>query len=153
MTVSKVKNGRQIFMNPSTSPIFIFSVTIAIMSLGAITWANCELVSILSIIGFRSTTFFHGSRISCIHTTIIFSMIVISISVKSLFLSSGSPAPPSILSIIAYPSCVASSIIIVPPRGWKFTTPRITGLDSALVNSEKITVSELATVICIFFLR
>ena len=140
-------------MKPSTSPIFIFSVTIAIISFGAITCANWEFVSILSITGFKSTTFFHGSRISCMHTTIIFSTIVISISVKSLFLSSGSPLPPNIRSIIAYPSCVASSIMIVPPSGWKLTIPKITGLERALVNSEKITVSELATEICIFFLR
>ena len=29
----------------------------------------------------------------------------------------------------------------MPPRGWKSTIPKITGLERALVNSEKVTVS------------
>ena len=140
-------------MNPSASPIFTFMDTIAIISLGAITWANCGLVSILSITGLISSTLRHGSLISCIQTIISFCRIVISISEKSLDFSSGSPCPPSILSIIANPRFGDSSMMILPFKGLKSTIPKITGLDRALVNSEKVTVSELATCTCIFLRR
>ena len=153
MTSSSVKKGRQTFICPSTSPILTFIVTIAIMSLGAITCANCALVSILSITGLISMTFFHGSLISCIQTTISFSRMIISISEKSLALSSGCPCPPSILSIMANPRLDASSMIISPFSGWKSTIPKMTGLESELVNSENVTVSELLTDTCIFFRR
>ena len=42
---------------------------------------------------------------------------------------------------------------ILPGKGLKLIIPKITGLDNALENSEKVTVSELATLICIFFLK
>ena len=68
-------------------------------------------------------------------------MMVISISEKSRFFSRGTPFPPSIRSIIAKPRFAARSSIILPPRGWKFIIPNITGFERALVNSEKVTVS------------
>ena len=40
-----------------------------------------------------------------------------------------------------------------PGNGLKLITPKITGLDNALENSENTTVSELATVTCTFFLK
>ncbi len=80
-------------------------------------------------------------------------MILISISEKSLTLSSVSPLPPSILSMIAYPNPLVSSIIIEPGIGEKLTTVSSTGFDNAFENSAKVTVSELATLTCTFFLR
>ncbi len=80
-------------------------------------------------------------------------MMLISISVKSLALSSASPLPPSIRSIIAYPSPLVNSMMIEPGIGEKLTTVSNTGLDRALENSAKVTVSELATLTCTFFLR
>ena len=140
-------------MKPSTSPIFIFRVTMAIMSFGAITCANCGLVSSLLNTGDISTTFFHGSLKSWVNITNIFWIIVSCISEKSRFFSSGTPLPPSILSSMAYPRFVAKSRIILPFNGAKSIIPRITGLERALVNSLNVTVSELATVTCTFFLR
>ena len=153
MTSSSVKNGRQKLMKPSTSPILMLSVTMAIISLGAITCANCGFVSTLLSSGDISTTFFHGSRKSCVSMTSIFCMIESSISENSRFFSSGIPIPPSILSSIAYARFVARSMMIVPLSGEKLMIPSILGLDSALVNSLKVTVSELATVTCTFFRR
>ena len=153
MISSSVIYGRHAFIYPSTSPILIFSVTIAIISFGAMICANCAFVSIRSMNGSRSTTFFHGSRNSCIQVTIILSSIDNSISENSLFFSRGFPAPPSIRSRIAKPIFVESSRIISPAIGAKLIMPSTTGLLSAFVNSEKVTVSELATLTCTVFRR
>ena len=88
ITGSSVSNGRHIFISPSTSPILILSVTIAIVSLGEIIWANWEFVSILSRRGDILTTFSHGSWKRLTHIEIILSNIDSSISEKSLSLSS-----------------------------------------------------------------
>lgn len=112
-----------------------------------------EVVSSRSRTGLISNTFFHGSRICCIQTTKIFSMIIRSIRVKSLLFSSAPPSPPSIRSIIAYPKLGDKSIIILPGRGKKLPIPIITGVDNALKNSEKVIASELATLICTFLRR
>ncbi len=140
-------------MKPSTSPILMLSVTTAIISPGAIIWANWGFVSSLLSTGDISRTFLQGSRRSCVNMIIIFCMIESSISEKSLEKLMGSPSPPSILSIIAKAILVARSIIMLPPRGSKATIPSMLGLDSAFVNSLNVTVSELATVTCAFFLR
>ena len=55
------------------------------------------------------------------------------------------PGSPAWMSIIAKPILVDNSIMIFPANGAKLTIPNILGVLNALVNSEKVTVSELAT--------
>ena len=111
-------------------------VTMAIISLGEIIWANWELVSILSILGTMLKTFCQGSLKRLTQILKILSIIESSISEKSLPLDNGLPAPPSNLSIITKPRLEAISNTILPSNGSKSTTPRSTGLDNALENSE-----------------
>ena len=136
ITGSKVRYGRQIFIRPSTSPIFTLIVIIAIISLGEIIWANCEFVSIRSSLGCKSTTFSHGSRSRSTQTPIILSIISNSISEKSRTFANGSPLPPSIRSTMVYARFEAISRITEPFNGEKLTIPRTTGLESAFENSE-----------------
>ncbi len=136
ITGSTDANGIHIFINPSTDPILMLSVTIAVISLGDINCANCEFVSIRSSRGSIVTTLSQGSTIRLVHISRIFSKIISSISVNSLLFARGAPPPPSIRSTIVNPIFVARSIIILPSNGAKLTTPRSTGLESALANSE-----------------
>ncbi len=153
MTSSKVKNGRQIFMKPSTSPILISSVTMATMSLGAMTCANCEFVSSRLSTGDISITFFHGSLSSWVNITKIFSMMICSISENSLPFSKGTPLPPSMRSSIAYPRLIPSSMIIEPFKGIKLIIPMMIGLDKEFVNSLNVMASDPTTETCTFLRR
>ena len=76
-------------------------VTMAIISLGAITCANWGFVSSLLKTGEISTTFFQGSRNNWVNITNNFCNIVSSISENSLLFSKGCPLPPSIRSSMA----------------------------------------------------
>ena len=151
ITGSRTPNGRHIFIKPSTSPILTLIVTIAIVSLGEIICANCELVSILSSLGEILTTFCQGSLKRFTQIVKIRSRITSSISEKSLSLSKALPAPPRSLSTIANPRLDAISIIMLPLNGCIPTTPKRTGLERALENSEYITDSELTTSTCTAF--
>ena len=51
ITSSSVRYGRQIFIKPSTPPILMLTVTIAIISVGEMICANCGFVSIRSRYG------------------------------------------------------------------------------------------------------
>ena len=142
ITGSSKVYGRHTFIRPSTSPILRLIVIIAIVSVGDIICANCEFVSILSSLGVTLITFSHGSFKRLTHIEKILSIMVSSISEKSLSLSRAVPVPPSSLSTIANPRFDAISITILPANGFILTTPSRTGLDKAFENSEYITTSE-----------